>query len=124
VAALIRAYYPNLTPDEVTRRITQTAEHPAQSWNPEVGYGVIDPARAVGSLDVPSGQASPTAGAGTARGLAPVAQPVQVGPGLTIAAAWITTAGVVIILAVLMGGSVTRRRRRRGWRADGLRRSP
>jgi membrane-anchored mycosin MYCP len=44
VAALIRAYNPAMPPDEVARRITQTADHPAGLWNPEVGSGVVDPA--------------------------------------------------------------------------------
>src|SRR5262245_35161479 len=48
VAALIRSYDPRLTPAQVTQRITSTADHPGQMWDPEVGYGVIDPARAVG----------------------------------------------------------------------------
>ncbi|GAA5185065.1 hypothetical protein GCM10023322_27980 [Rugosimonospora acidiphila] len=122
VAALVRAYYPDLTPDQVTQRIEQTAEHPAQQWNSDVGYGVVDPARAVGSLAEPAGVAPGQAGAGSSprAGMAPVAAPVQTGQGLTIAAAWIAGAGVVVVFGVLVGSSVARRGRKRNWRVNRL----
>lgn len=46
-AALVRARYPHLSAREVMRRIVATAHAPAQGWNPQVGYGVVDPVAAV-----------------------------------------------------------------------------
>ena len=106
VAALVRAYYPKLSPDQVTQRITQTAEHPAQSWNPQIGYGVVDPARAVGAIVEPSGGGRAPVG-----GIAAIPQPVPEGRGLILAAGSIGAAGVLLVFGVLLGGSVARRRR-------------
>jgi type VII secretion-associated serine protease mycosin len=106
VAALVRAYYPKLRPDQVTERITETAEHPAQSWNPQVGYGVVDPARAVGAIVEPSGGGRAPVG-----GIAAIPQPVPEGRGLILAAGSIGAAGVLLVFGVLLGGSVARRRR-------------
>ena len=107
VAALVRAYYPKLSPDQVTQRITQTAEHPAQSWNPQIGYGVLDPARAVGAIVESTGDNHEPLG-----GIARVTQPVREGRGLTLAAGSIAAAGVLVVFGVLLGGSIANRRRR------------
>jgi membrane-anchored mycosin MYCP len=106
VAALVRAYYPKLKPDQVTERITETAEHPAQSWNPQVGYGVVDPARAVGAIVAPTGGGRAPVG-----GIAAIPPPVPENRGLILAAGSIGAAGVLLVFGVLLGGSVARRRR-------------
>jgi type VII secretion-associated serine protease mycosin len=115
VAALIRAYYPDISPDQVTQRIEQTAEHPAQGWNSEVGYGVVDPVRAVGLLTDTSGRPGIAAGH-----MASIAQPPADNPTLTYAALSIAGSGVVMVFAVLAGVVVARRGRRRAWRVDRL----
>jgi type VII secretion-associated serine protease mycosin len=107
VAALVRAYYPDLMPDQVTQRITGTAEHPAQGWNAQVGYGIVDPARAVGAIVEPTGAARVPAGH-----LAAQPRPVPAGRALTIAAGSVAGAGVLVVFGVLVGGSLARRRRR------------
>lgn len=50
--ALVRARFPQLTAEQVIRRIEATAHAPAEGWNPSIGHGVIDPFAAV-TADVP-----------------------------------------------------------------------
>jgi type VII secretion-associated serine protease mycosin len=117
VAALIRAYYPNITPDQVAQRIEQTAEHPTQGWNPEVGYGVVDPARAVGVLLGGAGDTSADHPVGQVPGIVP---PPGSDRGLTIAAVSIAASGLIVVFAVFSGVLVARRGKRRAWRVDRL----
>jgi membrane-anchored mycosin MYCP len=49
-AALVRARYPNLTPAQVARRLTATADAPPGGRNNEVGSGVVNPYRAVATI--------------------------------------------------------------------------
>jgi len=114
VAALIRAYDPALPADQVARRITETADHPPELWNPRVGYGVVNPARAVGSL-----RAAPVASAAAQPAtdrLRPPAPPADPQRWLRSAAAWVALAGVSVASLVLVAVPVVRMGRRRGWR--------
>ena len=45
--ALVRSRYPDLSAQEVIKRVETTAHAPAEGWNPYVGYGTIDPYAAV-----------------------------------------------------------------------------
>lgn len=45
--ALVRQRYPELTAREVIDRLTATAHQPGGGWNPQVGYGLVDPVAAV-----------------------------------------------------------------------------
>jgi subtilisin family serine protease len=116
VAALVRAYHPELTPDEVADRITQTAEHPADRWNPEVGFGVVDPARAVGALRVESPPRQPEPDGRMQL------QPVPPDPqhGLTVTAVWVAVIGGAVVLLLRAVVPVMRRGRQRGWRPGRL----
>lgn len=110
VAALIRGYAPDLTPDEVSRRITETADHPPQLWTREVGHGVVSPARAVGAL-------RPGAVAAADGGRVP--DPVrEVDPlaSSKVVAGWVSGVGAVVALLALLSVPVVRRGRQRGWR--------
>jgi len=91
------------------------ADHPAQLWDPEVGYGVIDPSRAVGAL-LSAGGASPPA---PQRVSAPVLGPA---PDRTdaIVAIWVAAVGATTVVVLLVGVPVIRRGRQRGWRAGPL----
>jgi membrane-anchored mycosin MYCP len=121
IAALIRAYDPGLRPDQVAGRITETADHPASLWNPEVGHGVVNPARAVGALRPAGGTRAPgpdtadpdAAVAGRVQPPAPRADPQRAVKG---AAGWITVVGAAAALLVLLAVPVVRLGRRRGWR--------
>jgi hypothetical protein len=99
----------------VAQRLTATADHPAQLWDPEVGYGVIDPSRAVGAL-LSAGGASPSA---PQRVSAPVLGPA---PDRTdaIVAIWVAAVGATTVVVLLVGVPVIRRGRQRGWRAGPL----
>jgi len=115
VAALIRSYDPRLSPAQVAQRLTATADHPAQLWDPEVGYGVIDPSRAVGALLSAGGASAPA----PQRVSAPVLGPA---PDRTdaIVAIWVAALGATTVVVLLVGVPVIRRGRQRGWRAGPL----
>ncbi|KAB7755487.1 serine protease [Mycolicibacterium mucogenicum DSM 44124] len=49
VVALVRSRLPQLSARQVMARIEDTARHPADGWNPQVGRGVVDPLAAVSS---------------------------------------------------------------------------
>jgi membrane-anchored mycosin MYCP len=112
VAALLKGYDRSLTPAEITDRITRTADHPPQGWSPELGYGVVSPARAVGALDAGEGA---WAGAGGRLDLAPAAPETR--DVVSTAAPWILAVGVMVALAVLLAVPVLRRGRERDWRS-------
>lgn len=50
-AALVRAYYPDLSAAEVAERLIATADAPPGGWSKEFGYGVVNPYQAVASLN-------------------------------------------------------------------------
>jgi type VII secretion-associated serine protease mycosin len=117
VAALIRGYDPGLSADQVTQRITETAQHPAGRWNPEVGFGVVDPVRAVGALS--DRFAVGTGGTGTATRLR---VPAAARPGLpvaTVAAAFVAVGSLLATVLVVAAVPIVRRGRRRAWRPPG-----
>ncbi|MFQ6324556.1 type VII secretion-associated serine protease mycosin [Nocardia sp. CWNU-33] len=47
VVALVRARFPELSAQEVIKRIQATAHAPAEGWNQYVGYGAVDPIAAL-----------------------------------------------------------------------------
>ncbi|MFJ1458132.1 type VII secretion-associated serine protease mycosin [Nocardia sp. N2S4-5] len=53
VAALVRARFPQLSAQEVIKRIEATAHAPAEGWSPYVGYGAVDPVAAL-TAEVPN----------------------------------------------------------------------
>jgi membrane-anchored mycosin MYCP len=108
MAALIRSYYPDLPPERVAARITGTADHPPSGRDDEVGYGVVNPYRAVTAI----GDASPD-GRVIPGTVAPGAAPAR---GLSmpqLAAVWTSVALAIATVAVYGGMWVTRRGRRR-----------
>lgn len=46
-AALLKSYYPKESPEEITARILATADHPPGGYNQAVGYGELNPYRAL-----------------------------------------------------------------------------
>ncbi|MUL77290.1 type VII secretion-associated serine protease mycosin [Mycolicibacterium sp. CBMA 226] len=55
VVALVRSRLPQLSARQVMARIEDTARHPADGWNAQVGRGVIDPLAAVsGGVQTPN----------------------------------------------------------------------
>jgi len=113
VAALVHSYHPDLTPAQVIERITKTAEHPPDGWNPDIGYGVVDPARAVGALQVGT-----TPKAVPVEQLRPATVAREAPRSLTVAATWVMAAGAAVVLLLLAAVPVVRRGRQRGWRSS------
>ncbi|MFI2709230.1 type VII secretion-associated serine protease mycosin [Micromonospora sp. NPDC018662] len=108
-AALVRAAYPDISPDEVAYRLTRTADNPPDGHNPQVGYGMVNPYRAVTSLlgtrnDPPLGAMPPPA---------PHADPLA---RQRIVAVWVAVVGALLAGVLLTVRPILARGRRRGWR--------
>ncbi len=115
VAALVRAYYPQLTAAQVIHRIEATADHPPGVLpSPGLGWGEVNPYAAVAAV-LPGEQRDRIAPVTPAR----VLPPDRVQPGAGKAAARAAVAGVAAVMLaalVLLSAVVARRGRRRGWR--------
>lgn len=109
VAALVRSAHPELTPEEVTQRITRTADNPPDGHNAELGYGVVNPYRAVSSL----------LGTRTDPPLGAMAAPVPPRDPLgwqRAVAVWVAVVGALLAGVLLAAKPILVRGRRRGWR--------
>ncbi|WP_370972360.1 S8 family serine peptidase [Amycolatopsis sp. cg9] len=118
VAALVRAYHPDLTGDQVATRLTLTAHRPASGGHDaRLGWGVLDAYAAVSST-LPAGIAPPgsVAPAATEPDVVPAAAPAQ--HPSNVAAGTIALAGVALAAAAGVAVAAVRRGRRRGWRAS------
>ncbi|GIJ49692.1 type VII secretion-associated serine protease [Virgisporangium aliadipatigenens] len=108
LAALLRGQDPKLTPAQVAARITSTADHPPEGFNIQVGYGVVNPLRALTVVQqaVPSRTAA--AAPATLERPAPPHDPF----GGTRTAAVITavTLGGLTVVLLLAAASVRRAR--------------
>jgi type VII secretion-associated serine protease mycosin len=108
--ALVRAYRPDLKGPEVVQRILRTADRPANGWDKNVGYGVVNPYWAVVSVaaeedvQAPPGQVSLPA---------PAPDPDR---GIRLAAVWIVLVAVVLTVCVLMSTWILTSGRSRRWR--------
>ncbi|WP_307871697.1 type VII secretion-associated serine protease mycosin [Micromonospora sp. U21] len=109
VAALVRAAYPNLDPQQVADRLERTADNPPDGHNAEVGYGVVNPYRAVSSLL--GTRTDPPAGAlpAPARSDDPLSWQRS-------AAIWAAAVGGLLAALLLAARPILVRGRRRGWR--------
>ncbi|WP_410810130.1 type VII secretion-associated serine protease mycosin [Micromonospora sp. 067-2] len=109
VAALVRSAYPDLGPQEVTERLQRTADNPPDGHNEEVGYGVVNPYRALSSLL--GTRTDPPAGA--------LAAPTRTEDPLSwqrTAAIWAALLGGLLTALLLVARPILVRGRRRGWR--------
>jgi hypothetical protein len=114
-AALIRAYRPELTPDQVATRLEATADHPIDGHDDRVGYGVVNPYRAVTQvLGEPNGAATAAGALPAAASRTGAADPVRT------AALWAAVGLLAVVVALLVLAVVVPAGRRRGWR-PGLR---
>ncbi|MEH0819143.1 MULTISPECIES: type VII secretion-associated serine protease mycosin [unclassified Micromonospora] len=109
-AALLRSARPDLTPEQVAYRLTRTADNPPEGHNPELGYGVVNPYRALTSLlgtprsDAPVGALPP-----------PDAADDPLGRQRTVAL-WAAGAAAVLAAALLAARPILALGRRRRWR--------
>ncbi|MEV4540701.1 type VII secretion-associated serine protease mycosin [Micromonospora echinaurantiaca] len=108
-AALVRAAYPDLTPEQVAERLTRTADSPPDGHNAQLGYGVVNPYRAVASLL--GTRSDPPAGA------LPAPPPADdpLGWQRTVAI-WVAAIGALLATVLLAVKPILVRGRRRGWR--------
>lgn len=116
VAALVRAYHPDLTGDQVLTRLTLTAHRPPSGGHdPRLGWGVLDAYAAVSST-LPADVAPPGAApvAASAPAVVPAAAPAP--PPSDRAAGTIALAGVALAAAAGVAVAAVRRARRRNWR--------
>jgi membrane-anchored mycosin MYCP len=115
VAALVHAYRPHLTAQQVKRRLEATADHPAATMpDPQLGWGMVNPYRAVTAvLPEEHGVVAQAAPAGRLPALVVTTTGTQRQrqTSLVIAAALALAAGIVVVVAVARS-----RGRERGWR--------
>jgi membrane-anchored mycosin MYCP len=116
VAALVRAYHPELTGDQVVTRLTLTAHRPPSgAHDPRLGWGVLDAYAAVSST-LPPDVSPPGSAAAPAPGPAVVPAAAPAHPAADVTAGTIALAGVALAAAAGVTVAAVRRARRRGWR--------
>ncbi|MEV6877783.1 S8 family serine peptidase [Amycolatopsis sp. NPDC051128] len=116
VAALVRAYHPGLTGDQVVTRLTLTAHRPPSGGHdPRLGWGVLDAYAAVSST-LPADVSPPGAvpAAVPVPAVVPAAAPARRPSDVT--AGTIALAGVALAAAAGVTVAAVRRARRRHWR--------
>ncbi|MEU6659917.1 type VII secretion-associated serine protease mycosin [Streptomyces sp. NPDC046821] len=122
VAALIKAKHPKWTAAEVVAQIEQTAERSIAGHDDSVGWGVVDPVRAV-TEDPDHPIETPSANEGVTRAEAPEAAQVHFGETAEqrdSRLATYTVVGAAVLVAGLGGAAVAvRDARRRGRKAAG-----
>jgi type VII secretion-associated serine protease mycosin len=112
VAALIRGYDHTLRPSDVERRMELTADIPAGGRDNAVGYGMVNPYRALTALLYRRNDVAPVATGRLPRAVE-AEDPLA---GVKVTAGWVVTAGVVLATALFLGNLVLTRGRARRWR--------
>ncbi|MFE7839971.1 type VII secretion-associated serine protease mycosin [Streptomyces sp. NPDC057474] len=120
VAALLKSKYPEWTAQQVVAQIEQTAERSIPGHDLLVGWGVVDPVKALTNVDPEHPVETPKPEGGVARGEAPSVTPLHFGETAeernTRLATYAVVGGLVLV-AGLSGTAVavrdSRRRRRR-----------
>ncbi|MFD7408363.1 type VII secretion-associated serine protease mycosin [Streptomyces sp. NPDC059866] len=120
VAALLKAKYPKWTAQQIVAQIQQTAERSIPGHDRLVGWGVVDPVRALTDVDPANPVESPRPENGVARGKAPSVAPVHFGETPeernTRLGTYVVVGGLVLVAG--LGGTAVAirdaRRRRRG----------
>lgn len=103
VAALMRAKYPRWTAAQIAARIEQTAERSVNGHDDFVGWGVVDPVRALSGDDVPQDAPHPDAPPAGAAAPDPAPLPMTQTPQQRDK----RYASYAMALAVLLTGAVT-----------------
>jgi type VII secretion-associated serine protease mycosin len=122
LAALIKAKHPDWTARQIVAQIEQTAERTTAGHDRLVGWGVVDPVRALTQDEHPLESPSPQAGLGKPE--APTPAKFQIGETAEERNARLATyvaVGVVVLVAGMGGTAVALRdaRRRQRRRAEG-----
>lgn len=114
VAALLRAKYPKWTARNIVTRIEQTAERTVPGHDMHVGWGVVDPVRALTDDSPPAEK--PTPSGGVQKAALPDVPPATVGETAEERNARLATYAVVaasIAVAVITGAALVHRDWRR-----------
>ncbi|MET8373313.1 type VII secretion-associated serine protease mycosin [Micromonospora profundi] len=109
VAALVRSAHPDLTPEQVAERLERTADNPPDGHNAEVGFGVVNPYRAVSSLLGTRSDPPPDALPAPDNAADPLSWQRTV-------ALWAAVVGGLLAGLLLIARPIVARGRRRGWR--------
>ncbi|MBL1084925.1 type VII secretion-associated serine protease mycosin [Streptomyces actinomycinicus] len=122
VAALLKEKYPKWTAEQIVAQIEQTAERSIPGRDRLVGWGVVDPVKALTDVDPAHPVESPRPVDGVARGEAPSVTPLHFGETAeerNSRMATYTVVGGLVVVAGLAGTAVAVRdaRRRRAGRA-------
>lgn len=120
VAALLKSKYPKWTAREIVAQIEQSAERSVPGRDRLVGWGVIDPVKALTDTDPANPVESPRASGGVTRAEAPDVAPLHLGETAEERNARLATYALVGGLVLVAGSTGTavavrdaRRRRRR-----------
>ncbi|MDF6018450.1 type VII secretion-associated serine protease mycosin [Streptomyces sp. JH34] len=120
VAALIKAKHKNWTQEQIVAQIEQTAERSIAGHDRLVGWGVIDPVRALTEDDKPIEE--PVAHEGLSKGEAPVPAALHLGETADARnarlATYVVVGGGVLVAAIAGAAVAVRDRRRRQERQD------
>ncbi|MEV0650227.1 type VII secretion-associated serine protease mycosin [Phytomonospora sp. NPDC050363] len=108
-AALLRAYYPDLSAEDVVARMKATANHPPGGRNDLVGHGEVDPYRAI------TAPLTPSDGVAAPRVDQPV-PPVDEFAAVKDAALLVAAVGLVAVIVLAVARFAVPRGRRRGWK--------
>ncbi|MER5552733.1 type VII secretion-associated serine protease mycosin [Streptomyces sp. NPDC002793] len=120
VAALIKAKHEDWTQEQIVAQIEQTAERSTAGHDHLVGWGVVDPVRALTEDDKPIEK--PVAHEGVSKGEAPVPAALHLGETADERNARLATYVVVgggVLVAAIAGTAVALRDRRRRGRPSG-----
>jgi type VII secretion-associated serine protease mycosin len=120
VAALLKSKYPKWTAREIVAQIEQTAERSVSGRDRLVGWGVVDPVKALTDIDPAHPVETPKAEEGVTRAEAPSVAPLHFGETSdernTRLATYVVVGGLVVVAG--LGGTAVAvrdaRRRRRG----------
>ncbi|MEW2134807.1 type VII secretion-associated serine protease mycosin [Streptomyces sp. NPDC005435] len=119
VAALLKQKYPKWTAQQIVAQIEQSAERSIPGYDRLVGWGVVDPVKALTDVDPAHPVESPRPENGVTKGEAPSVTPLRFGETAeerdTRLATYVMVGGLVVV-AALSGTAVAVRdaRRRRG----------
>lgn len=114
--ALLRAYRPHLSPDQVIARVEQTADGTG-SRDPKLGWGMIDPYQAV-SAELPAADRARTAAPATVAAARPAAVPAD---PRRLPVALLSLGGLVLAGTLAVAVTVARRGNARRWRPSRMR---
>ncbi|WP_245566630.1 MULTISPECIES: type VII secretion-associated serine protease mycosin [Thermocrispum] len=99
VAALVRAYHPHLTAEQVKYRLLATASRPATAPDPALGWGMVDPYAAVSAVLLEEENPEPELVHPPSPAPPDIPERDEIGPWLAVGG----TIGVVVLATISVG---------------------